>query len=443
MYSELFNFEERLHKVFSKMEPASLLIIDANPVYNRTGDQDFIYRPNSYLLYLIGFEEPNCHLVLTKDKMSKCETLLFVQERDPEKETWTGKIIGPENTKKLYKVTDALKNNEFPEWLQKNALKFKKLYYSFGQDTPLDKMVIKLFRDGIRAKNPEGPGITIIEKSTVLLDNLRVIKDEKEIEVMKKASDISAQAHINAMKFIKPSVKEYEIENVVNSHFRGEGSEGPAYPSICATGDNATVLHYITNKDECKDGELFLLDAAAEYKYYSSDITRTFPVNGKFTEIQKKVYEIVLKAEKECINACVIGNTMKKINDLTIKILTEGLVKLGVLSGDIDKLIEEEKYKPFYMHGVGHNLGLDTHDVGPRKVLKEQEFVDKQLEAGMVTTIEPGLYFSSRLENIPVELKGIGVRIEDDVLITEKEPVVISANVPKEISEIEELMASK
>lgn len=442
MYSELFKFEERLNNVFSKMESKSLLIVDASPLSNRTGDQEYLYRPNSYLLYLIGFEEPNCHLVLTKDKDNKCETLLFVQERDPDKETWTGKIIGPENAKKLYKVTEALKNTDFPDWLYKNALKFSKLYYNFGQDSPMDELIIKLFRDGIRIKNPEGPGITVIEKSTEILDNLRVLKDAEEIEVMKKACKISAQAHIKAMKFIKPSVKEYEIENVVNSHFRGEGGEGPAYSSICATGDNATTLHYVSNKDVCKDGELFLIDAAAEYKYYSSDITRTFPVNGKFTELQKKVYNIVLKAEKESIKACIVGNTNKMINDLTIKILTEGLVELGALTGEVDQLIADEKYKPFYMHGVGHFLGLDTHDVGPRKVINGEEFIDKTYEAGMVTTIEPGLYFSSRLEGIPEELKGIGVRIEDDVLITKEGPVVLTDSVPKEISEIEELMAS-
>ena len=442
MYSNLFNFEERLKQAFSKMDPASILIVDANPTSNRTGDQDYYYRPNSYLVYLIGFEEPNCHLVLTKDDNGGCQTLLFVQPRDPEKETWTGKIIGPENAKKQYKVTDAFKNSEFEEWYRKNVLKYRKLYYSFGSNSPLDQLIINIFNHGIRTKNPEGPGVSIIEKSTVILNPLRVIKDEKEIEIMKKACEISAKAHIQAMKFIKPTVKEYEIENVVNSYFRGQGGEGPAYSSICATGDNATVLHYITNRDECKDGELFLLDAAAEYKYYSSDITRTFPVNGKFTDLQKKIYEIVLKAEKESIKACVVGNTNKKINDQTIKILTEGLVELGILSGDVSKLIEEKKYEPFYMHGVGHYLGLDTHDVGPRKVMEDKKFIDKKYEPGMITTIEPGLYFSSKLD-IPTEFKGIGVRIEDDILITENGPVVLSDGVPKEIFEIEELMAPK
>ncbi len=443
MYSTLFDFEVRQSKVFDKMELASILILDASPVSTRTGDSDYQYRPNSYILYLIGFEESDCHLVLTKDKDNKCETLLFVRPRDPEKETWTGKIIGPENAKKLFKVNGTFKISEFNEWLQKNVLKYQKLYYEFGYNSALDQTLISLFRDGIRVRNPEGPGITVIEKSTILLDPLRAIKDKKEIEIIQKTCDISVQAHLNAMKSIKPSMKEYEIENVVNSYFRSQGAEGPAYPSICATGDNATILHYITNREECKDGELFLLDAAAEYKYYSSDITRTFPVNGKFSELQKKVYEVVLKAEKEAIKMCKIGNTNKQINDQTIKILTEGLVELKILKGDVTKLIEEKKYTPYYMHGVGHNLGLDTHDVGPKKVFKGTKFVDKEYEPGMITTIEPGLYFSSTIEGLPEEFKGIGVRIEDDVLITENEPVVLTANVPKEISEIESLMASK
>ena len=443
MYSELFDFQKRLDKVFSNMESESLLIVDANPPKSRTGDTDYVYRPKSYLLYLIGFEEPKSHIVLTKDKNDKCETLLFVQERDPEKETWTGKIIGPENAKKLFKVTDTFKINEFPEWLQKNALKFQKLYFNFGYGSALDEIFIALFRDVIRSKTPEGPGVTVIEKYTTIIDKLRLFKDKKEIEVMQKACNISAQAHINAMKIIKPSIKEYEIENVVNSYFRAEGGEGPAYSSICATGNNATILHYISNKDECKDGELFLIDAATEYKYYASDISRTYPVNGKFTDIQKKVYNIVLKAEKKAIEACTIGNTYFKIHELTLRILTEGLVELGILEGDIDKLLEEKKYMPYYMHGTGHWVGLETHDVGGKREMKNKEFIEIVFQPGMITTIEPGLYFSNTIEGLPEQFKGIGVRIEDDILITEQGPVILTDKVPKEISDIEDLMARK
>ena len=440
MYSQLFDFQERLDKVFDKMDKASLLIVDSNPEAIRTGDQNHSYRPNSYMVYLIGFEEPNSTLIMTKDDNDTREVLLFVQPRDAEKETWTGRIIGPENTKKYYKVTDSFANNEIDDWITKNILKFRKLYYTFGQDSALDKKIIKLFRDGLSIKNPPGPGITVIENSTTILDELRLIKGKKEIEVMEKACEISAQAHIKAMQFIKPSIKEYEIENIVNSHFRSQGANGPAYTSICASGDNATILHYITNSEECKDGELFLIDAACELHYYSSDISRTFPVNGKFTDLQKKIYNIILNAEKRAIESCVVGNTYSQVHNLTQTLLTEGLVELGILEGDVSKLVEEKKYMPYYMHGTGHWLGLDTHDVGGKKRMKGTEFVEIPFQSGMITTIEPGLYFSSTLENLPEEFKGIGIRIEDDILITDQGPINLTASVPKEISEIEQLM---
>ena len=441
MYSQLFDFQERLDKVFDKMDKASLLIVDSNPEAIRTGDQNHSYRPNSYMVYLIGFEEPNSMLVMTKDDNDTKEVLLFVQPRDPEKETWTGRIVGPENTKKNYKVTDSIANNEFDDWVTKNILKFRKLYYTFGQDSLLDKKIVALFRDGLSIKNPPGPGITVIEKSTTILDELRLIKDNKEIEIMKKACEISAQAHIKAMQFIKPSIKEYEIENIVNSYFRSQGANGPGYPSICASGDNATILHYVTNNEDCKDGELFLIDAGCEFNYYSSDISRTFPVNGKFSDLQKKIYEIVLNAEKRAIEACIVGNTYSQVHNLTQTLLTEGLVELGILEGDVSKLVEEKKYMPYYMHGTGHWLGLETHDVGGKKKMNGSNFVEIPFQSGMITTIEPGLYFSSTLEDLPEKFKGIGIRIEDDILITDQGPVILTASVPKEISEIEGLMA--
>lgn len=442
MLNNLFDYEKRQKDAFSKMDSASILIVDNNPVYNRTGDQDFGYRPNSYMVYLVGFEEPNSHLVLTKNKDGDCSSILFVQPRDPEKETWTGRIHGPENTKRLFKVSEAFDITEFPEWLTKNNENFTKLYYEFGNNTPLDSTILDLFKRGVRSKKPTGTGITVIENARTLLAPLRLIKDEKEIEIMQKACDISSEAHIKAMEFIKPSTKEFEIENVVNSHFRGSGANGPGYSSICATGDNATILHYISNNAECKDGELFLLDAACEYAYYSSDITRTFPVSGKFTELQKKIYNIVLKAETEAIKSCTVGNTYKKVHELVLEILTKGLIELGILEGELSKLLEDKAFMPYYMHGTGHWLGIDTHDVGGRFYLNENnEFTEKTFVPGMITTIEPGLYFSSTLENIPEDFKGIGVRIEDDILITADGPVVLSNKVPKEIDEIEQLMA--
>jgi Xaa-Pro aminopeptidase len=440
MYSELFDFQQRLKNVFAQMSPKSLLVLNSNPTATRTGDQDHQYRPSSYILYLIGFQEPDCHLVLAKDQDENTEVLLFVQPKDEKKEIWSGRRVGFEQAKKDYKVTNAFTNSEFPDWFEKNFLKYIKIYYTFGNNIKIDEMVIKLFTHGTGVKDPEGPGIGIIEKSESIIDHLRLIKDKKEIEIMKKACDISAHAHINAMKFIKPGMFEFELENCVNSYFRSQGANGPAYGSICASGENATILHYVENSSVCKDGELLLIDAACEYNYYSSDITRTFPVNGKFTDLQRKIYNIVLKAEKEAINSCTVGNTYSNVHKQTIKIITEGLIELGILQGEVSKLIEEKKYMPYFMHGTGHSLGLDTHDVGRRKIMKGSEYVDRTFEPGMITTIEPGLYFGA-IDGLADEFRGIGVRIEDDILITKDGPVILTDTVPREISEIEELMS--
>ena len=242
------------------------------------------------------------------------------------------------------------------------------------------------------------------------------------------------------MKAMTPGMQERNLEELFFHEILYNGAKNVAYGSICASGDNATILHYVENNNNCKAGDLVLIDAGCEYQYYASDITRTFPVNGKFSEIQKRIYKIVLEAQKMAIKLCTIGNTWENVNKVTIKSLTQGLVSLGILSGDLEDLIKDEKYNPYFMHSFGHSLGLDTHDPSSLRIVKDGKKIYPPFEAGLVITVEPGLYFSSTLDNIPEEFKGIGIRIEDDVLITESGPIVLTEKVPKEIKDIEDLM---
>ena len=274
---------------------------------------------------------------------------------------------------------------------------------------------------------------------------MRVLKTPEEIEIMQRAADIAAEAHVEAMKAVRPGMMEYEVEALIEAIFRKQGSAGPSYTSIIGGGGNATILHYIDNKDELKDGDLLLVDAGCEYKGYASDITRTFPVNGKFTEAQAEIYDVVLETQKSCVDMVRPGVRLEDLKTHSIEMLTEGMVRLGLLKGDPKKLIEEKKYMQFYMHNLGHFLGIDVHDAG-RYYHKGES---RPAEAGMVMTIEPGIYVSpdtSRIpegfnKDIPAKYLGIGVRIEDDVLVTENGSRVLTDKVTKERAEIEAIMA--
>jgi Xaa-Pro aminopeptidase len=438
-----FDYLKRQESVFRKMNRASMMILIANPISFRSHDTDYPYRPNSNILYLSGFEEPESVLVLLKtvsqdneNEKSKMnfeqKTILFVQPKDPEKETWTGRRLGPELAKRLYHVTEVFENTHFSEWFKEHFENISTFYCRLNQfKKGIDEQIIELF-----AKTP----YITIQNPLKLLGEIRTIKDNVEIDLMKKSAKIASDSHVTAMKYITPNMPEIDLQHLFSHEFRSKGATGEAYNSIIASGDNATILHYVKNNSVCKDGDLILIDAGCEFQYYASDITRTYPVNGKFTEFQKKIYNIVLEAQKIAINLCQAGNTWDQINKATIKSLTEGLVTLGILKGNTEKLIDEEKYKPFFMHSFGHSLGLDTHDPSNLRIVEDGEKKYYELRPGTIITVEPGLYFSSTLEKIPEEFKGIGVRIEDDVLITENGPVILTESVPKEVDEIELLM---
>ncbi|HYY56870.1 MAG TPA: Xaa-Pro aminopeptidase, partial [Pyrinomonadaceae bacterium] len=392
---------------------------------------------NSDFYYLTGFDEPESIAVIAPNH-DEHKFTLFVRPRDPEREIWDGKRAGTEGALSEYGADAAFPIEEFREKLGDLINGARNLYYRIGAGNPeLDDQIIRqisrmrsMGRKGVNA--PEA----IIDTGAIIHE-MRLIKSEEEIELMQRAADIAAEAHREAMKSARPGMKEYEIEALIEFIFRRNGANAPAYTSIVGAGANATVLHYVNNDSTLNDGDLLLVDAGAEYKGYASDITRTFPVNGRFTTAQRDIYDLVLRTQVDCVNRARPGVSLDELKSHSIEMLTEGMTRLGLLEGETQKLIEEKKYEKFYMHGLGHFLGIDVHDVGRYY----QDGQSRRLEPGMVITVEPGLYVAENAEDIPEKYRGIGVRIEDDVLITDEGQRVLSSKVPKQPEEIEELMA--
>jgi Xaa-Pro aminopeptidase len=425
----------QLTEFMKRMDENSVAIIPAAREAVRSHDLNYRYRQNSDFFYLTGFEEPEAIAVITPSKDPKYT--LFVRPRDPEREIWDGRRAGVDGAKSEYGADEAFPISEFDQKLSDILNGPEKLYYRLGDNAHLDeKMIRQLASVRTLNRKPVTVPQTIID-SAAIIHEMRVIKTDAEIEIMQRAADIAAEAHIEAMKAVRPGMMEYEIEAIVEQVFRRAGAQGPSYTSIVGSGANATVLHYINNDGTCNDGELLLLDAGAEYKGYASDITRTFPVNGRYTAAQRDIYDLVLETQMACVEMVRPGVRHLDIKNNSIEMLTEGLVRLGLLQGEPEELIKEEKHMQFYMHGLGHYLGIDVHDVG-------RYFVDgesRPLEPGMVMTVEPGIYISPNTKDIPEKYLGIGVRIEDDVLATETGPRILTNKVPKDATEIEALMA--
>jgi Xaa-Pro aminopeptidase len=419
-----------------RMDENSVAILAGAREATRSNDTHFRYRQDSDFYYLTGFEEPESIAVIAPAHKEH-PYMLFVRPRDPEREIWDGRRAGTDGAKEQYGADAAFTFAEFPEKLGDLINNARQLYYRLGADAELDEMLvsqIRRMRAGVRR------GIMPPESITdpgAIIHEMRLIKSDAEIETMKRSADIAAEAHREAMKTARPGLKEYEIEALIEYVFRRNGASAPAYSSIVGSGPNATILHYISNDATLLDGELLLIDAGAEYGGYASDITRTFPINGRFTDAQRDIYELVLEAQTTCIEMVKPGVTIDELHNRSVEILTAGMVRLGLLEGDPQKLIEEETYKRFYMHRLSHYLGMDVHDVG-RYQLDGQP---RPLEAGIVITIEPGLYIASDAEAVPDKYRGIGIRIEDDVLVTDEGRRVLTDEAPKQIDEIEKLMA--
>jgi Xaa-Pro aminopeptidase len=434
----------QLAEFMRRMDHGSVAIIPAAREAVRSHDTHYRFRQNSDFFYLTGFEEPDAIAVIAPAKEQKYT--LFVRPRDLEQEIWNGYRAGVEGAKADYHAEEAFPVAEFDAKVLEILNGAKNLYYAFGNGNPeLDEKIIgqlTLMRESNR--KPFEPPRTIVDPST-LIHEMRVLKSAAEVEIMQRAADIAAEAHVEAMKSVRPRMKEFEVEALIESIFRHHGSAAPAYNSIVGAGGNATVLHYINNTATLRDGDLLLVDAGAEYQGYASDITRTFPINGRFTAGQRDVYDLVLETQMSCIDMVRPGVRLEDLKTHSVEMLTAGMVRLGLLKGDPKKLIEEKKYMQFYMHNLGHFLGIDVHDAGRYYFDGES----RPAEPGMVMTIEPGVYVSPDTTNIPEGFNqdvpkkylGIGVRIEDDVLVTENGARVLTSKVPKDPAEIEALMA--
>ena len=425
----------QLQEFMRRMEPNSVAIIPGAREATRSNDTHYRFRQDSDFFYLTGFDEPEAIAVIKSSDSPKYT--LFVRPRDPEREIWDGRRAGVDGARQEFGAEEAYPIAEFDEKLNDILDGADRLYYRLGVNRDLDDAIIRqIARMRAINRKPINPPQTIIDPATIVHEQ-RVLKSSEEIEIMQRAADIAAEAHVEAMKAVRPGMNEYEIEALIERVFRERGAAAPAYTSIVGAGPNATVLHYINNDGSLRDGDLLLVDAGAEYKGYASDITRTYPINGRFTKPQREIYELVLKAQKACVEMVRPGVTHEQLKQHSIEVLTEGMVELGLLKGDPEELIKEKKHEQFYMHGLGHMLGIDVHDVGRYYYGKES----RALEPGVVMTVEPGIYVSVDTKDIPEQYLGIGVRIEDDVLCTQNGPRVLTTKVPKEISEIESLMA--
>jgi Xaa-Pro aminopeptidase len=426
-------FHKRRLETLKRMG-AGIAIVPTAPEQTRNRDAHFPYRADSYALYLSGFTEPEAVVVLIAG--GKNQSILFCRDKNEEREIWDGYRYGPAAAAETFGFDAAYSIDTLDEKLVELMADQPSLYYAIGHDAGWDARITRAL-NGVRAQARAGKRAPeSIRDIRAILDAQRLIKDDFEIALMRRAGEISGQAHRRAMCTTRPGKYEYEIEAELLHEFRRQGCQAPAYTSIVAGGRNACVLHYVENNQRLKDGDLLLIDAGGELDGYASDITRTFPVNGKFSGAQRDVYQLVLDAQTASIAATKPGNTFLDPHEAAVKVLAQGMLDLKLLSGTLDDVLEQESYKRFYMHRTGHWLGLDVHDAGEYKDGEAW----KTLAPGMVLTIEPGCYIRPA-DDVPAAFHNIGIRIEDDALVTADGCDIITKATPKTIDEIESLMA--
>jgi Xaa-Pro aminopeptidase len=423
-------YRQRREQLMAKIGSGTAIFRSA-PAAVMHNDVEYAYRQDSDFFYLTGFNEAEAVAVLAPHH-EEHKFVLFVQPKDLEKETWHGYRAGVEGAKELYGADEAFPIAELAEKLPKYLEKADRIYYHFGRDRTFDQTVLNHWQRLMATYPKRGTGPTAVEDSNIILHPMRLVKSETELALMRKAANISVAAHNRAQEFAKPGRYEYEIQAEIEHTFGLNGCT-PAYPSIVASGYNSCVLHYIENNRQMQENDLLLIDAGCACDYYNADITRTFPVSGKFTTEQQIIYDLVLQAQLQAISQVYPGNPYSKIHETAVRVLVEGLMDLKLLVGDIEEIIKEEKYKPFYMHRTGHWLGLDVHDVGVYQYGENPQV----LQPGQVLTVEPGIYISPYIKpvegqpEVPEKWRGIGVRIEDDVLVTLEGHEVLTAGVPK------------
>ncbi|NOU20919.1 MAG: Xaa-Pro aminopeptidase [Methyloglobulus sp.] len=428
-------FKKRRKQLMQRIGKGNIALLGSSSTKIRNRDVQYPFRQDSDFYYLTGFSEPDALAVFIPGR-EQGEYILFCREFDEKKALWEGAHAGLEGATGHYQADDAFPIEDMDEILSGMLENKNKVFYPMGRDPDLDHRLLDWINH-IKGQSRSGivaPGELVSLEH--ILHEMRLFKSPEEIKLMRRAAEVSAKGHVKAMKTCKAGLYEYQIEAELVHHFMQEGLRAVAYPSIVAGGKNACVLHYTENTDKLKNGDLLLIDAGAECDHYAADITRTFPISGRFSEPQKQLYQLVLDAQTAAIEQVKPGVPWHYAHDASVEVLTKGLVNLGLLEGKVKALIKKEKFKQFYMHRIGHWLGMDVHDVGDYKV--DQKW--RLLEPGMVLTIEPGLYVPADCKSVDEKWRGIGIRIEDDLLVTEQGHEILTNGVPRTIPEIEALM---
>lgn len=433
---KMSEFAKRRKILMQTMEADDVMILPAAPAYYRNADTHYAYRQDSDFYYLSGLEEPEAVIVLLPNR-KQGEFILFNRVRDKSREIWDGPRAGQQGAVKEFGADEAYPISEFTARLPELLVDRKAVHYPWGKQPAFDLLITDAVNK-IRAKIRSGlPTPIAFYDSGILLHEMRLFKSSAEIAVMQKAVDITEKAHVHAMQICKPGSHEYELEAVLSYEFQRHGARFPAYTPIVGAGANACVLHYVANNQKIGADDLILIDAGAELHNYAADITRSFPASGKFSGEQRAIYELVLASQLAALKTIKPGALWTAAQTAIIKVLTQGLVDLGILKGSVDNLIEKQAYLPFYMHNSGHWLGLDVHDVGRYRIDGKW----RKLDVGMALTVEPGIYISADTPGVAKRWHNIGVRIEDDVVVTEKGHKVLSQAIPKTVAEIEAVMA--
>ncbi len=428
-------FKKRRKQLMQRIGIGNIALIDSASIRTRNRDVDYPFRQDSDFYYLTGFNEPDSLAVFIPGR-EQGEYILFCREFDEKKALWEGAHAGLEGATLHYDADDAFPIADLDDILPGMLEGKTKVFYPMGRDSELDHSLLEWINH-IRTQSRSGliaPGELI--SLDYILHEMRLFKSAAELKLMRRAAEVSAAGHVKAMQSCKAGLYEYQIEAELIYHFIQNGLRAVAYPSIVASGKNACTLHYTENTSKLKNGDLLLIDAGAECDHYAADITRTFPVSGRFSEPQKILYQLVLDAQTAAIEQIQPGSSWIFPHDAAVEVITKGLVSLGLLKGRIKSLIKKEKYKPFYMHRTGHWLGMDVHDVGDYKINQEW----RVFEAGMVLTVEPGIYIPADCKTVDEKWRGIGIRIEDDVLVTAQGHEILTSGVPKTITDIEALM---
>jgi Xaa-Pro aminopeptidase len=432
---ELAPFQDRRKAVFARMDSAVLVLFAAKQTV-RNNDVENPYRQDSDFYYLTGIEDPGAVLVLSRGTTDK--TVLFVSEPDPVRVQWDGPKVTLAQAKEVYGADEAHPLADLATRLPELLKGHDRAYFALGKCDEDDRKFVAALKRARALTRRSGHAPVELRDMDEIVHELRRIKTPMELVLMRKANEISKRAHLRAMAETKPGTYEFELRGVLEHEFIKSGSPRAAYESIVGSGPNATILHYIKNTRRIEDGDLVLIDAGCEFDYYASDITRTYPANGKFTDAQRRVYEIVLRAQLEAIEHVKPGASFADLHSISLRVLVQGLIDLGFISGPVEEAIEEKRHRAYFMHKTGHYLGMDVHDVGSYR----RGEGPRPFEPGVVITVEPGLYISADNTDVPPEYRGIGVRIEDDILVTESGYENLSEGLAKSVEDVERACAA-